>query len=179
MGNKVLGGMVLAAVMALASGCVVRTYQLTRDRVDQDLTTGNHGYLLGQGAPVEKERKTTRDTRVIEVEIGSPVKLNKKCPQAPLETQQLQSDAGNRGYITESASEGFAQPEATGAFENYTVEKGDTLQKISKKLFNTTKKWHKIFVMNQDVLKGPNSIYPGQIIKVPVQSFKQPQENLK
>jgi len=46
------------SLIFMLSGCVVRTYPVTKDRIDQDLTAGNRGYLLGQ-APVSelKERR--------------------------------------------------------------------------------------------------------------------------
>jgi nucleoid-associated protein YgaU len=50
--------------------------------------------------------------------------------------------------------------------KEYTVQSGDTLQKISQKLYGTTKKWHKLYLLNQDILKSPDKIHPGMIIKV-------------
>lgn len=91
---------------------------------------------------------------------------------------------GNRGYITESTTPEIAEPTpapgVSKAFrEKYTIQKGDTLQKISQKFYGTTKKWNKIFEANKDKLKAPNKIYPGQVIDIPVESLKEPVENLK
>lgn len=36
----------------------------------------------------------------------------------------------------------------------YTVERGDTLQIISQKLYGTTKRWKEIFLLNEDKLSG-------------------------
>ncbi len=167
---------VLALTLVL-SGCVTRTYNLTRDRVDQDLT-GNRGYLQGR-APAEeetKERKTTRTLGVVEIELRSPIKFE-KAPK--VKTAGETGDKiveGNRGYITESASPEVAEP---ANIEKYTVQKGDTLQKISQKFYGTTKKWNKIFEANKDKLKAPNKIYPGKIIDVPVEAMKETKGNLK
>ena len=54
------------------------------------------------------------------------------------------------------------------AFEKYTVQKGDTLQKISQKYFGTTKRWMKIYEANKDTLKGPDKIYVGQVLNIPM-----------
>jgi hypothetical protein len=56
------------------AGCVVRTYPVTRDRIDQDLSAGNRGYLKGQipESLEAKERKTTRTTQTVEIELGKP-----------------------------------------------------------------------------------------------------------
>lgn len=167
------------------SGCVVRTYTLTRDRVDQNLA-GNRGYIQGQPpAGEDVSRKSTRDTQVMEIELRSPIKFEKGA--APEKTEVVSSSVsdsdiyGNRGYTTESVT-----PEAVGpigSFETYKVQKGDTLQKISQKHFNTTKKWYKIYEANKDVMKGPNKVYPGQTIRIPVdgksEKLIEPKENLK
>ena len=84
---------------------------------------------------------------------------------------------GNRGYLTQSETLEIAGP--AGSFQKYTVEKWDTLQKISQKFYGTTKRWKKIFEANTDVLKSPNSIRPGQSVNIPVEGLKEPKENLK
>jgi len=161
-----LGGLSFAFVL---SGCVVRTYPLTKDRIDQDLT-GNRGYIQGQ-APIgeEKERKSTRTTQVVEIELHSPLKFE-KMPKLKIEqTPMLKSEEqvkGNKGYITSSISPGVAEP---GTTEKYTVQKKDTLQKISQRFYGTTRLWKWIYDANKDTLKGPNSIYPGQVINVPIE----------
>ena len=176
--------MLYAIVLVFAlSGCVVRTYSITKDRVDQDLATGNRGYLKGQAAPREMERKATRTTQVVELELHSPVKFEKSPKIKPVETEPIEtvedrSQEGNRGYIVQSITPEIAKAQAV-AFEKYTVQKNDTLQKISKKFYGTTKKWKKIFDANQDVLKSPNKVYPGQVINIPVEPLKEPKENLK
>jgi LysM repeat protein len=176
----------LAFIFAL-SGCVVRTYQVTKERVDQEIT-GNQGYLMGKAPEgIAKERKPTRTTQVVEVELHSPIKFEKmpsktELPrQAPTEPVEEAVTEGNRGYITQNIVPEIAEPEvsAPGNLQKYTVQKGDTLQKISQKFFGTTKKWNKIYELNKDVLKGPNKIYPGQVINVPVEGVRETGENLK
>lgn len=167
-------------VTALLSGCVVRTYPLTRDRVDQELGSGNRGYLKGQGPSGDTaERKTTRTTRVVEIELRSPIKFEKAKETAKPAVQQQETASetleGNRGYISGETPEVAAEPQvkAVESFEKYTVQKNDTLQKISQKYFGTTKKWHKIYKANQDVLKGPDKVYPGQVLNIPVEKTPQ------
>lgn len=160
---KLAGVCVLLSTLAL-SGCVARTYTLTRDRVDQDLsnTTGNRGYIMGQ-APQAIERKTTRTTRVFEVELGLAKKDKTVCPATtPLATN-----------IEETiVSQEIIEEPAVISFENYTVAKNDTLQKISQKFYGTTKKWMEIYNANKNVLSGPDKLYPGQILSIPTASKK-------
>jgi len=51
--------------------------------------------------------------------------------------------------------------------EYYVVQKGDTLQKISQKVFGTTQKWTSIYEANKHVLKSPDRIRPGQKLVIP------------
>ncbi|MBM3249559.1 MAG: LysM peptidoglycan-binding domain-containing protein [Candidatus Omnitrophica bacterium] len=151
------------AVVVVLSGCTVRTYSLTRDRVDQDLTSGNRGYLQGTPPAEEVERSSTRTVQVVEVELGRPVKLKER--QKGQETGQMPQETVET-YESEALIEEVAEPQA--AFERYTVQKGDTLQKISQKFFGTTKKWTKIYEANRDVLKSPDKVYPGMTLNIPV-----------
>jgi len=161
-----LGGLSFAFVL---SGCVVRTYPLTKDRIDQDLT-GNRGYIQGQApAGEEKERKTMRTTQVVEIELHSPLKFERMPKPKAEESPMLKSEEqveGNKGYITSSIS---PEVEEAGPVEKYTVQKKDTLQKISQKFYGTSKLWKWIYDANKDALKGPDKIYPGQVINVPVE----------
>ena len=176
---KLAGICVLTSTLAL-SGCVARTYNLTRDRVDQEIssTSGNRGYIMGN-APEPKERKTTRVTRVFELEFGQTDKTKTICPATtPLATGSMEEPR----MVQETQPE-----EANLSFEKYTVAKNDTLQKISNKFYGTTKKWMNIYKANKDVLRGPDKLYPGQILNIPSepkvtaenQKMLEPKENLK
>ncbi|MDD5166518.1 MAG: LysM peptidoglycan-binding domain-containing protein [Candidatus Omnitrophica bacterium] len=177
--------LLVLAFTFILSGCIVRTYPLNKDRVDQDLSTGNRGYLKGSNPSEEvKERKTTRRTQVVEIELRSPIKFEKMpertsaSASAVAGSMEGQEVMGNKGYITQSETPEVLEPN-TGNTEKYKVQKGDTLQKISKKFYGTTKKWNKIYDANRGILKGPNKLYPGQTIDVPVEGLKETKENLK
>ncbi|GAB3065525.1 LysM peptidoglycan-binding domain-containing protein [Stenotrophomonas tumulicola] len=49
----------------------------------------------------------------------------------------------------------------------YTVEKGDSLSRIAKQHYGDANAWQKIFDANKDVLKDPDKIQPGQVLKLP------------
>lgn len=190
---KLISVVVLSSVFMM-SGCTVRTYKATRDRIDQELSAGNRGYLMGSVPPgiESNSKRSTRTTHVVEVELRSPLKIEK-----PLVEKSVPKTEPADSSVIEQPAEitlpvEVEAPEVTHpvepvvsdqAVEDYTVQKDETLQKISEKLYGTTKKWVKIFELNKDVLKGPNKIYPGQVIKVPAYSHKQAQpettENLK
>jgi nucleoid-associated protein YgaU len=49
----------------------------------------------------------------------------------------------------------------------YTVAAGDSLSKIAKKLYGDANKWKRIFEANRDIIKNPDLIKPGQVLKIP------------
>lgn len=162
-----------AAVLTILSGCIVRTYSLTKDRVDQDIS-GNQGYISGS-APVgaqSPERAATRTTRVVEVELRSPIKFEKlKEPPKPIEQEakDVSFSEGNSGYAEGETVSSLQETQTSFQVNTYIVKKDDTLQKISARpeIYGTTKKWMKIYEANKDALKSPNKIRPGQELKIP------------
>ena len=56
-----------------------------------------------------------------------------------------------------------SEPEATF----YTVKKGDYLSKISKEVYGDASKYNVIFEANKPMLKDPDLIYPGQVLRIP------------
>ncbi len=55
------------------------------------------------------------------------------------------------------------EPEA----QFYTVVKGDTLSKIAKQYYADAMKYPAIFEANKPMLKHPDKIYPGQVLRIP------------
>jgi nucleoid-associated protein YgaU len=49
----------------------------------------------------------------------------------------------------------------------YTVQRGDTLSKISKQFYGDAMKYMVIFDANTPMLKDPDKIYPGQVLRIP------------
>lgn len=49
----------------------------------------------------------------------------------------------------------------------HTVEAGDTLSKIAKDEYGDANKYNKIFEANKPMLKSPDKIYPGQVLRIP------------
>lgn len=49
----------------------------------------------------------------------------------------------------------------------HTVEKGDTLSAVSKKVYGDANKYNVIFEANKPMLSSPDKIYPGQVLRIP------------
>ena len=55
------------------------------------------------------------------------------------------------------------EPEA----DFYEVQSGDSLSKIAKKYYGNAMKYPVIFEANKPMLKDPDKIYPGQMLRIP------------
>jgi len=51
----------------------------------------------------------------------------------------------------------------------HTVERGDTLSAIAKKHYGKASAYMKIFEANKPMLSDPDKIYPGQMLRIPVE----------
>ncbi len=51
--------------------------------------------------------------------------------------------------------------------KTYTVAKGDSLSKIAKEMYGDVKLWKKLYEANKDVIKNPDLIQPGWVLRIP------------
>ena len=49
----------------------------------------------------------------------------------------------------------------------YEVQSGDSLSKIAKEFYGDPMRYNEIFEANKPMLKDPNLIYPGQMLRIP------------
>ncbi|MBA3486745.1 MAG: peptidoglycan-binding protein LysM [Lysobacter sp.] len=72
---------------------------------------------------------------------------------------------------TSTASTSAASTSTSGngdwASKTYTVKSGDTLSGISKQVYGDAGKYQAIFEANKPMLKDPDKIYPGQVLRIP------------
>lgn len=61
-------------------------------------------------------------------------------------------------------------PEPEAVF--HTVERGETLSKIAKQHLGSANKYMVIFEANKPMLKDPDKIYPGQVLRIPLPAEK-------
>lgn len=57
-------------------------------------------------------------------------------------------------------------PGSIGA-RSYTIEQGDTLSAIAKRVYGRASDWQRIFQANRGTLDNPDRIFPGQVITLP------------
>lgn len=51
--------------------------------------------------------------------------------------------------------------------KRYTVKKGDTLSHIAQRYLGDGNRYPEIFDANRDILKDPDMIKPGQVLRIP------------
>ena len=49
----------------------------------------------------------------------------------------------------------------------YTVKSGDNLSKVAKEFYGDANQYPKIFEANKPMLKDPDEIFPGQVLRIP------------
>ena len=82
---------------------------------------------------------------------------------------EASEDTGQSGQLAPIIIQ--TPPEETGreagAPETYTVQPGDTLSRISAKVYGQSGRWMDIFQANRDQLPSPNALQPGQVLRIP------------
>jgi nucleoid-associated protein YgaU len=75
--------------------------------------------------------------------------------------------SGNRasGIVSGGGSQLSSREDNT--LQTYTVVKGDSLSKIAKRVYGKASLWKKIYEANQDQIKDPDLIFPGQLLRLP------------
>ena len=51
--------------------------------------------------------------------------------------------------------------------DTYVVESGDSLSKIAQRQYGDMNQWRRIYEANQDQIKDPDLIHPGQRLRIP------------
>ncbi len=74
-------------------------------------------------------------------------------------------NVGGVAKVDDKMTVEVAQPQATF----YTVVSGDNLSKIAKQHYGDANKYPLIFEANKPMLKHPDKIYPGQVLRIPAQ----------
>lgn len=171
-------------------GCTRISAQLVeKPRVDQQIT-GNQGVLVGKAEPVPP-RKETRQILEINIELPTMAELNPWREPATKASADISSAQGvatvvqapvvviSRPHPTvlpispalESVKGAVPQPKPAAmpvpAASTYTVQAGDTLDKIAASFYGDSKQWQRIFEANREMLQSPNRIYKGQSLVIP------------
>ena len=96
---------------------------------------------------------------------GSKLRLRGQAPSEDAKNKVWDQIKAVDPTYADLSAEITVVPGAGGA--SYTVQKGDTLSKISKQYYGDPDQYNRIFEANRDQLKDPDKIFPGQVLKIP------------
>lgn len=143
----------------LLSGCyTVRTHVVNKPRVDQEIPGES-------GTPVKTRKVVVME--VIEKDKKNPA-LAAEERKSPAVEASAQEGSGESNFTLPQGMQPVEIPTtAVAEPQIYVVEKDDTLQKISKKVYGSYSKWTKIYDANRDTIKDPNFLKSGITLKIP------------
>ena len=76
--------------------------------------------------------------------------------------------AGNVEGVTKVITDDLLADEDADLNETYyEIQKGDTLWRVADIYYNDGSRYKEIFEANREVIKDPDKIYPGQMIRIP------------
>lgn len=85
------------------------------------------------------------------------------------EKKKAKADFSNVKAGGSSTAAPLEKKEPAGA-STYTVQAGDSLWKISQKLYGDGNQWRRIYEANRDTIKDPDVIHPGQTFTIPAKA---------
>lgn len=86
-----------------------------------------------------------------------------RVPARPVDSS-VATTTTDRGNWQPAPKENYGKPKAE---RTYVVRQGDTLQKISRKYYGTTRKWRSIAQANRSTVKDPDKIIVGTKLVIP------------
>lgn len=125
--------------------------------------------------PTPAERAAQLYKRVMGLGLaGKGVKVDMKGSKAILTGEVTSQEEKEKIILAVGNTEGVGQvddqmtvidPAPPAVY--YTVVRGDTLSGIAKKQYGKAGKYPVIFEANKPMLKDPDLIYPGQVLRIP------------
>ncbi len=111
-------------------------------------------------ATIRGEAATVRDREMARLVVGNHKGVEK------VNDDQLRVV---RRAAARSGAPAAPAPAAERESKMYTVQKGDTLSEIAQKFYGDPSEFPRIFEANRPMLKDPDEIYPGQVLRIPQQ----------
>jgi nucleoid-associated protein YgaU len=116
-------------------------------------------------APVQQPVEKFPEAQVPPPEPQPPAAATSVPPAPPVDTTAEKPAATSGHKAKPQPKESYASGKK--AARTYVVKKGDTLQKISEKFYQTTKNWRRICDANKKVIKNCDDLEPGTKLVIP------------
>lgn len=111
----------------------------------------------------------TRTSRAANLTLLAALALVLPAPVAAAASDgvRLLGQAAASDSSTATPGEASSASNADAAGRTYTVVAGDTLSAIAGRLLGSSSRWPQIYAANRDVLDNPNTLRPGQVLRIP------------
>ena len=133
--------------------------------------------LFGGGGPSPEEKAAVIQNSIVKLGLEvENLKVEVKDDVAIVAGKTTSQEIREKVVLAAGNIEGIARvddridvekPEPEAKY--YTVAKGDSLSKIAKEFYGDAMKYPAIFEANKPMLKDPDLIYPGQVLRIPPQ----------
>jgi|SRR5690606_2308561 len=133
-------------------------------------SAGEAARKAGEGAAAAKIEQTIKDLGLkaenLKIVIDNDlVTVSGKAPDTAIKEKIILVVGNSQGIAT--VDDQMEVEDIGGETTFHTVEKGDTLSKIAKAVYGDAMKYPVIFEANKPMLKHPDKIYPGQVLRIP------------
>lgn len=132
----------------------IRTKEQTLERAILD-------YMAAQNLPIENLTVAyDSSTSTVTVSGSAPDQVTR---------EKIILCCGNVQGVAEVNDQINVAASTTEESKWYEVKSGDTLSKIAKHFYGDANRYSAIFEANRPMLSDPDKIYPGQMLRIPVQ----------
>ena len=141
---------------------MVKLFSFERDKGKDEAKDDDGGFfsnIFKRDEPKAKDVKAEKK--------GSRVVLRGRVPDQPTRERTIIAAGNNRGVAEVEDQLEVEKPSSAPESTMYTVKSGDTLSKIAKAHYGDPQKYPVIFEANRPMLKDPDEIYPGQVLRIP------------
>jgi nucleoid-associated protein YgaU len=156
-GEKLFGGKPAAAAPAAGAGAAPSA---------ADVAALN----AAAGEAIEKyiaeQKLSARNLEVIYDGATTTVTVRGEAPDQATR-EKIVLCCGNVQHVSQVRDEMTVAQAAEPPASFRTVKSGDTLSKIAKEAYGDANAYMKIFEANKPMLKHPDKIYPGQVLRIP------------
>jgi nucleoid-associated protein YgaU len=150
----------------------VRSEKMLYDRTQQ-LRRLQQRYATLQQSYLEEAQRRQKVSAVL-AQLQNEMNDNSRASIQPgrtaarsASTRTSSRAANTRPSTTRVATRTSVQGSSRKPARTYTVQKGDSLLKIARKMYGDQNKWTTIFEANRDLLDRPNQLRVGQVLRVP------------
>ena len=98
------------------------------------------------------------------IKLADSLKASQKVSVAPTRKEERQTSCEEKKQSQQTSQKIEVKRDVP---PTYTVQPGDTLSNISRKVYGKKNRWRDIYKANRDRMATPESLKPGQTLRIP------------